>query len=176
MIGTQLSTSRLLIDCCGHQCCNHLQVLGIDLVEGGGVAGIEIQDANQSALTVENGYHYLRLASRIARYMPLEGVHISHNLRRPDESRSAAYSLRESDFQTAYRALIRADSEQVRLDHAIETDPAGPREVLVQNSSDTGHSSYGIGEILQQRSDLSDRSGVPAGLVGRHDVEILAPV
>ena len=115
MSGSRLSALRLLIDCFSHRCCNHLQVLGIDLVEGGGVAGIEIQDGNQSALAVENRHYYLGLASWIARYVSLEGVHIRNNLRRPSASRSAAYSLRESDFQTAHRALIRADSEQVRL-------------------------------------------------------------
>ena len=176
MSGSRLSALRLLIDCFSHRCCNHLQVLGIDLVEGGGVAGIEIQDGNQSALAVENRHYYLGLASWIARYVSLEGVHIRNNLRRPSASRSAAYSLRESDFQTAHRALIRADSEQVRLHDAVETDPAGPRDVLVQNSGDAGHCSHGIGEILQQRSDLSNGCGVSACLVGRHDVEILAPL
>ncbi len=175
MIESRLSESSILMDGFSHRCRDHLQVLGIDLAEGGGLAGIEIQDGDQSILAVEYWHHNLRSAGRIACDMTLEGVNICHNLSLSGPSRGTANSFREGDFQAARRALIGADSEQVRLHYAVETDPADPGEVFVQDSRDAGHGSHRVGEIFQQRSDLSDGCGVPAFLVDRHDVEILAP-
>ena len=158
----------------GHQCRNLLQMTSVGFIKRTELTRVEIQDGCEPTFRVEHRDHELRSASGVAGDVTRKGVDISNQLCLESRGSNAAHSFGKLDLQTAHRTLVGADPEQFRRHDSIEAYPTSPREILIQHSGDTGHRCNGIGELLQQASDLGLRLLVEFGLFLGHDAEIVA--
>lgn len=159
-----------------HRLRDPFEVTGIDSVEGAGRVRVDVEHGAQRSTAVENRHDDLRSAFGVAGDMPGKRVHVCDNLCLHACRSCTTNTLRELDLEAADRTLIGADSKTFWGDNPIETHPAGGGDAFHQDRGGARHRSYGVGEIFQQRLDLSAGGSVPHLLfLSVHAQRILAP-
>ena len=150
-----------------------LEISLIDVVKCCGLARIEVQHRQKRPIVVDDGHDDFRSARGVTSDVTFEGMNIFHDLSFQSESGGATNSLSKRDLETADGSLIGTDTKEFRGHDAIETNPAHPREVGLENGSGGSHGCNGVIEPIQEASNLGARSLVALDFFDRHSLEIV---
>jgi len=140
-------------------CSERFQGFAIDIVEGGGLVGVDIEHRDKLA-ACEEGNDDLGTGLAIACDVVGDGVNIVDHLSLEHSRRSSAHTARERNLDTADWPLVRPDAQQARGDDAVETGPAGSRNRCKQNRRRCRHYRHRIIEIGQELVELEARPTV----------------
>ncbi len=146
-----------------------LELLTIDVVEGGGGMRVEIEHRSDGAGGVLDGNDDLRPRGGIAGDVSLERLDVGDDLGLTGASGRAADAPLERDVDASDGTLEGADSKQPRRHHSIEAGPAGIGDGGVDCGRDVGHGGDRIGADRREAVDLEPELsvGLPF-LVVRH--------
>lgn len=152
------------------------EVPSIDIVESGNRMRVDIEHGAQISSRIEHRHDNFRSAVRVTGNMARERVHVFDYLSLETGGSGAADTLRELDLETADRPLVRSDPQSIRCYNAIKPHPTGGRKTLHQDGGNARHGSHRVGEILQERLDLSLGCSIQSlFFLCVHEERILAP-
>ena len=143
-----------------------LERRAIDLVEGGWLMRVDVEDGEHPSGAVDQRNHDLGARRRVAGHVSREGVDVGHELGLARTRRGAADAAVEGDVDAGHRPLEGADPQQLRRDDAIEAGPAGVGQGLVNRRRQVGHQRYRVAGAVEQSNDLEFEVAVTLTLVG----------
>ena len=146
-----------------------LQARAVRVVECSEIVRIQVKNRSQLTSAVQHWYDNLRPRARIAGNVTWKSMHIVNDLGLLRARSCSTDSAVESDLQTSDWTLVGSDPHEVLVHDPIETGPARPADVLMQDAGHASHCRDRILDSVQQGFDLLGGGVVNSGLVDLHE-------